>query len=87
MARSKLSSFRVLLRSSVDINVYFQNNDYVKQLVSERDEAEARAREWERKFRDLDRRVADIMKVNIELCDTLRANKIRFRCSADSRNW
>lgn len=67
--------------------MYFQNNDYVKQLESERDAAIQKAAELETKYRDLDRKLANVMCVNIELCDILKANKIRFRTSADSRNW
>lgn len=71
----------------MDINVYLQNNDYVKQLEAERDEALHKAAEYERRYRDLDRKYGNVMLVNIELCDTLKANKVRFRSSADSRNW
>ena len=71
----------------MDINVFFQNNDYVKDLERQRDEAAESARLWKAKYDDLSRDYGGVVIVNIELCDTLKANGIRFRSSADTRRW
>lgn len=69
------------------LNVYLQNNDYVKQLESERDEAIKRAEELEQKNSRLIIDLSYEQRVNLELVDLLRSKGIRYRESADIRNW
>jgi hypothetical protein len=69
------------------LNVYLQNNDYVRQLEYDLAQSNKERDEWQRKFRDLDFKVAGIQKVNIELNDFIRAHGLRYRSSADIRNW
>ena len=69
------------------LNVFFQNNDYVKQLEAERDAALKRAADAVRRASELETRCVDEKQVNIQLIDLLHANGIRYRPSADMRTW
>ena len=69
------------------LNVFVQNNDYVRQLEQERALAEERAKEWKNKHDRLVVRCADEQRVNLELMDLLKAHGIRYKLSSDMRTW
>ena len=69
------------------LNVYLQNNDHVKQLEKERDEAIKRAEELKQKNDRLIMDMAHEQVVNLELVDLLKAHGVKFRKSADMRTW
>ena len=71
----------------IKLNVYFQNNDYVRQLEQDRAEAEKRAEEWKLRCDRLIIRVADEQRINLQLIDLLQAHGIKYRFTSDMRTW
>ena len=71
----------------IKLNVFFQNNDYVRQLEQDRAEAEKRAEEWKQRCQRLIERVADEQRVNLKLIDLLQAHGIKYRTTSDMRTW
>lgn len=70
-----------------NVNVYLQNNDFVRQLEAERDEALRQVASCVLRMGDLERRLVDEQHVNLQLIDLLRNHGIRYRPSADMRTW
>lgn len=75
------------MRFPLDLNVYFQNNDYVKKLQAEIVAADGRAEEWKQKYKALQEHYCDVQRVNIEMSDILRYHGIKFREGLDERTW
>ena len=69
------------------LNVFVQNNDYVRQLEAEMEDFKRRAEEWEQRYRRIAAKCADEQRLNLELISTLQVHGIRFRPSADIRTW
>ncbi|NCB74181.1 MAG: hypothetical protein EOM51_05495 [Clostridia bacterium] len=75
------------MATEFNLNVFLQNNDYVRRLEADRDEALRREAEWRIKCKQAQDRLADAQHVNLELIDTLQLNGFKFRRTADMRNW
>ena len=69
------------------LNVFFQNNDYVKRLEQERDLAQEQSEAMRVRLRRLELECTNEKHVNMELIDKLRDHGIRYRPSADMRKW
>lgn len=71
----------------LEVNVYLQNNDHVRQLEalledSRRQEALSRSR-----CKAAEQRLADAQHVNMELIDLLKSYGFQYRRNADMRTW
>ena len=69
------------------LNVYVQNNDEMNRMQRELLEAIRQKDEAILAMKRLEIEVVGEKQVNMELCDLLRANGIRFRKTAEMRNW
>jgi hypothetical protein len=71
----------------LEVNVYLQNNDHVRELEalledSRRQEAISRAN-----CKAAETRLADALHINMELIDMLKAYGFKYRRNADMRSW
>lgn len=71
----------------LSLNVFLQNNDYVKQLEQQVEQLERDNAEWKRKYQRLDVDYSYIASVNLELIDTMKLNGYKFRKQSDVRTW
>ena len=71
----------------IKLIVEYQNNDYTKELERELAELKNEFGKLRQEVRRIEGKYADEMHVNLELTDLLRQHGIRFRQSADMRNW
>lgn len=69
------------------VHVVLTVEEHVKDLERQTAEANARVDEYKKKMRRYEVIAADEQRVNLELIDTLRANDIRYRPSADMSTW
>ena len=69
------------------LNVYVQNNDEMNRMQRELLDAIRQKDEAILAMKRLEIEVVSEKQVNMELCDLLRANGIRFRKTAEMRNW
>jgi len=69
------------------LNVYVQNNDEMNRMQRELLDAIRQKDEAILAMKRLEIEVVGEKQVNMELCDLLRANGIRFRKTAEMRNW
>lgn len=73
--------------TELNVNVFLQNSEYVKQLESERDEALRREAEAVKRMNNAEFHHRCELQVNWELMDLLQRNGIRYRPSADMSKW
>ena len=71
----------------LNIHVFLTVEEHVKDLERQTAEAIARADEYKKKMQRYEMIATDEQRVNLELIDTLRANGLRYRQSADMRTW
>lgn len=71
----------------LDVNVFLQNNDYVRELEKRNAEMQALLEEANRRAAVAESKSLNELYVNMELTDLLHANGIQFRPTADMRTW
>ena len=69
------------------VHVFLTVEEHVQSLERQTAEANARADEYKKMMRRYEQIATDEQRVNLELIDTLKANDIRYRPSADMRTW
>lgn len=70
-----------------DVNVYLQNNDFVRRLEADLFDAKRQESLWRERCKVAESRLGDAQHVNMELIDTLKSYGFRYRQSADMRRW
>lgn len=69
------------------VHVVLTVEDHVKDLEQQAAEANARAEQYKKMMQRYEQIATDEQHVNLELIDTLKANGLRYRPSADMRTW
>ena len=69
------------------LNVFIQNNDEMNRMQRDLIEAYRQRDEAIFSMKRLEIEVVNEKQVNMELCDLLRANGIRFRKTAEMSKW
>lgn len=71
----------------VEVVVYLQNNDLVRRLEADCENAERMNTYWRERCLRAESRLGDAQRVNLELIDTMKAHGYKFRGTADMRRW
>jgi hypothetical protein len=71
----------------VEVVVYLQNNDLVRRLEADLEDAQRKSGYWRERCLRAESRLSDAQRVNLELIDTMKLNGFKFRKSADMRRW
>lgn len=69
------------------LNVYLQNNDYVKKLEQHIELLKRENTELQVKFQKLCLDYGHVQHVNMELIDTMKHQGYKFRKQSDIRTW
>lgn len=75
------------MAEAITLNVYLQNNDYVKQMELDLVNARIEAADWQLKYKQLSYKMADIQHQNLELIDICKVSGYRFRPALDITTW
>lgn len=70
-----------------EVNVYVQNNDTVRMLEAQLEDARRSESLMRLRCAMVEQRLADAQHVNMELTDLLKSYGFKYRRTADMRSW